>query len=581
MKKYQIYKYGNHTIRAEGQKGQYFEIFKFAFWPEFNVKRLNISDILTSGKWIKKSDEIGGIGEQCSKDSSSRKYFTVEKSKLWIYGASDPNYGKLQIKLNINDYIIDTNGNHQDYKLLFESEEMRFTFYMIDLISIEQNPVLLYCIYYMGDRSDKIIQESPYQSISQQNFISKKYGQGLPENKQIHVHSDSSVTHISDCIFTDIRLSDWYFIKLDKEISFVGNRFEFSTFDDYPTPIYLDKKLHGKMIISHCTFIKCKSKQYSGNVLHCNCEADVTIEKCKFINCGNDESQTIVKSHASQKHFVNFTSCTFMFDNENLSCCAIETESSVNVFFDSCTFLKCQVSKIQLTIAFFQFTNNYVTSANKQIILINILKNKVNISSNIFLNSHLIGSKYIKIIHDINEIIFYNNTFSGFISKGNKMAYSTLYLQRYTKLKSNLIINTCKFINNHNNNSVFQIGNSFSPINTAVKFINSKFYDNSCFKENGGALTISINYELIIKNCTFKSNKASNNGVALALYQIRKIDIISCTFEENKANYISSSSTHSMKIEGYGGAIYIKSCQKDRKLHFQIKFSFQWFCNLH
>ena len=35
-----IYEYGDHTIRVVGQKGQYFEIFKFSFWPEFNAKRL-------------------------------------------------------------------------------------------------------------------------------------------------------------------------------------------------------------------------------------------------------------------------------------------------------------------------------------------------------------------------------------------------------------------------------------------------------------------------------------------------------------------------------------------------------------
>ena len=141
-----IYDHGYHTIKAVGIPGQYFEIYKFAFWPEKEVRRLNMSEMPTTGKFItKKSEEIDG------NFLNARKSFTIGAYKLRIYGISAPHHGKLHIKFNKINHVVDTDSITQEFKLLFESEKIDFTTDSLDFVAIENKPVLIHCVYYLYD----------------------------------------------------------------------------------------------------------------------------------------------------------------------------------------------------------------------------------------------------------------------------------------------------------------------------------------------------------------------------------------------------------------------------------------------
>lgn len=500
-----------------------------------------MSEMSTTGKFInKKSDEIDG------NFLNAKKSFTIGASKLWIYGISAPHHGKLHIKFNKINHVVDTDSITQEFKLLFESEKIDFTTDSLDLVAIENKPVLIHCVYYLYD--------PPVQMESRRSldFVNKNFTKKLPENKQIYIESNSEIAQITGCTFADIESSSTYFIRLAKEVLFYQNNFEFSTFGDYSAPIYLDDEFQGSLTISHCTFVKCVARENNGNVLYCDSDANFTFECCIFINCGNNRSQTMIKSQSSIGCNANFTNCSFLFDLDCFSCCVYEADFSGNALFDHCEFSKCSVANIAHRIDSFEFTSNIVTSSLQQIIFINNLKRKLTISFNIFKNSILNDTNFITLIHNINEIELFNNTFSNF-SAVNHENHSFLYLQRYTHIKSYVIFNECRFLNIQNDCSAFQIGCSFATANAAIDFVNCEFINNTCTKGKGGALSVSIEHELLISKCTFKNNKAKCHGGALVLHNIKNVEIISCTFDGNRANDISSSDG----IKGRGGAIYI------------------------
>ncbi|KAK8878408.1 hypothetical protein M9Y10_005180 [Tritrichomonas musculus] len=115
-------------------------------------------------------------------------------------------------------------------------------------------------------------------SRSNLNFINKEFIKTLPENKQVYIEKESSISLISGCTFTNIELPNTYIVILDKEVMFFDNNFEFYTFGDYPSPIYLNKSFHGSINISHCKFHRCKSRENGGNVLNCIGKADILFE---------------------------------------------------------------------------------------------------------------------------------------------------------------------------------------------------------------------------------------------------------------------------------------------------------------
>lgn len=94
-------------------------MFKFAFWPELKARRLNITDMDSTGDWVLESDEIGGIREYSTKQGSS-KSLTIEAPKLWVYGTPDPGHGRMRISFNTIDQVVDTKGDRKDGKLLWQ-----------------------------------------------------------------------------------------------------------------------------------------------------------------------------------------------------------------------------------------------------------------------------------------------------------------------------------------------------------------------------------------------------------------------------------------------------------------------------
>lgn len=138
----------------------------------------------------------------------------------------------------------------------------------------------------------------------------------------------------------------------------------------------------------------------------------------------------------------------------------------------------------------------------------------------------------------MNEIEPFNNTFSNF-SAVNHENHSFLYLQRYAHIKSYVIFNECRLHNIQNDCSAFQIGCSSVTANVAIDFVNCEYINNTCTKGKGGALSVSIEHELLVSKCTFKNNKAKCHGGALVLHNMKNAGIISDS------------------IKGRGGAIYI------------------------
>ncbi|KAK8878407.1 hypothetical protein M9Y10_005179 [Tritrichomonas musculus] len=161
------------------------------------------------------------------------------------------------------------------------------------------------------------------------------------------------------------------------------------------------------------------------------------------------------------------------------------------------------------------------------------------------------------LIHNISEIVLFNNSFLGFSSRGNIL----MNFKRYANTKTYLFVSECEFINNKNDYSIFQIGHASSlPLNVALNFSKCKFIKNICYEGNGGAIALNINHELSLTNCCFINNKAFLHGGALTLYKNKRVDIISCIFEKNEANCILTSfHKQDNKQKGRGGALYIYS----------------------
>lgn len=305
-----------------------------------------MSEMPTTGKFItKKSEEIDG------NFLNARKSFTIGASKLRIYGISAPHHGKLHIKFNKINHVVDTDSITQEFKLLFESEKIDFTTDSLDFVAIENKPVLIHCVYYLYD--------PPVQMESRHSldFIKKILQKNIPESKQIFIESNSEITQITGCTFADIELSSVYFIRLAKDVLFYQNKFEFSTFGDYSSPIYLDDDFQGSLTISHCTFVKCAARENNGNVLYCDSDVNFTFENCLFVNCGNNRSQT----QSSIGCIANFTNCSFLFDIDRFSCCANEANFSGNVLFGHRKFSKCHAANIAHRIDSFEFASIFAT----------------------------------------------------------------------------------------------------------------------------------------------------------------------------------------------------------------------------
>lgn len=495
--------------------------------------------------------------------------------------------------MNVKFHTLDANINtygpvRKDCILLYESEELPFGLYNLDTSCVTPD-ILIYCVYYEYNPPPQTQAPFPprtYYPETDQTYINKKFtGLTIP-NEQLIVAVNSKINQISGCTFTDISEDKYYFIRLDKEIPFFDNRIEFTTIQNkkIPAPILLNYV--GKFSVVGCTFIKCRADNNKGNVLTSDLATEVDFETCTFLNCGNKDDQAITKFYEASSS-IKYVGCTFYFDIETLSCPAISGKSS-NIIIDRCSFTKCAAVNIEsqtipAKTKFFQFTNKVVTSSNQRIINVNnFLHTKSIISGNTFNKHNLFNSYFIVLRHDISEDIeFFNNTFSSMTTNGTNIIYGGsigLLVETKNYVENSLVFDSCKFIGNKNNwdkapyffGGAFQYGYSKSIANTSMKFVACEFKDNVCTNRKGGALAISINYDLYISDCIFENNSAGQEGGAIYIYEkivdpktdkqigealrMESITITNCQFKLNKgkegnAVYIEEENIDKVKLD--------------------------------
>ncbi|KAK8854425.1 hypothetical protein M9Y10_016987 [Tritrichomonas musculus] len=563
-----VYQYGTHTITAKGIQGQKFSLFKFAFWPHLKSKRLNISEMESTGKWILESDEIGGTREY-SQSQGASKSLTIEASKLWVYGTPDPGHGQLRISFNAIDQIVNTAGTRKDGTLMFESEEIPTTFHQLDLVSVDSKPVLIYCVYYLYDPPQPT--RMPYPSRTpipgtNMSFIDKTFtgsdivqiNNGQPQYKD--------VKQISGCTFKNIAKSRNYFIRLDSEVLFYDNRIEFdkASFDN-PAPIFLTQVFKGQMTISRCTFIRCASSDHNdGNVLNIRGTLDAFIEDCRFVNCyaeGRD-GQAVVQFNEKNNNLVKFTDCTFQFSTSTGACHAFNGNNS-KLIFNHCTLSKCGAAILTNDVNQFEFTNNVVTSAGQDLIKIdNLLKASPIITGNTFKFNEIDSSNLITLIHTVDRIDFINNSFVSNTLIGNGKSVEGggigLFVKKSTDTANRLYFINCSFDENKNNyadsnsneGGALHLGSSPS---TELIIQKCQFKGNSCQQGRGAAISTTTKADVTIEDCTFEKNVAKTEGNVLYISQDSttevKLSIKRCNFIDNGDNQKSMISGSCVGLE--------------------------------
>lgn len=116
---------------------------------------------------------------------------------------------------------------------------------------------------------------------------------------------------------------------------------------------------------------------------------------------------------------------------------------------------------------------------------------------------------------------------------------------------------------------VVQYESHFEMINSTIS--------NCISSKEGGAFSYLSNLRnfsdenVLIDNCHFKSNKASQNGGAVGIHSSGIIRIINVTFEKNTANYKQQTSLELLidedqTQEGKGGALFINPTNKENSI---------------
>ena len=175
-------------------------------------------------------------------------------------------------------------------------------------------------------------------------YIDKEFDQTLPYF-QILATEHSIFRQISGCKFNDISENFNYFITLEKEIVLFDNVIYYSSLRlDQPAPINI--RYNGRFIMRNCSFENSIHKDNNGaNVLFCdnNYQIDALFESCKFINCGNDLNQIILKIDR-QDSTIRIINCSFSFDS-SVPSKVIDTDST-NVIIKDSNFTKTGVVSI-------------------------------------------------------------------------------------------------------------------------------------------------------------------------------------------------------------------------------------------
>ena len=500
----QVYTYGEHTITARGIKGDTFSIFKFAFWPHLKSRRLNISEMKSTGTWEQESDEIGGIRE-FSKAKDSSKSLTIEASKLWVYGTPDPQHGKMRISFNTLDEIVDTRQPREDCKLLFESGDIPSTFHQLDLVAIESRPILIYVVYYLYDPPQQTPMAHPSRSPHPQANLS--YIDKLFENVKVPQIKDTHTKQISGCTFKNIVKDNAnYFIRAEQsEILFYNNRFEFTTAStDNPGILFLSQTLSGKFTISQCTFINCVSSDGDGNAVNCRANIELTIEGSRFVNCFVPNAKKppgVIRFSQEDRDqgSLKINDCTFQFSINTQSCPALYGRCP-SAIIKGCTFSKCCAANITNKVNSFTFADNIITYSAHQGIIIGQLEGTANISGNAFKFNKVTDSCYLLLTgtKDTSNLYITKNTFEN------------------CKAKDFVIQVSHKKPEIENNQFVFDVNDANSACG-AINSVGSGFSCKFCTFTRAfsrGAITVKQTAQqtdpVIVSNCVFDNCGGAN-----------------------------------------------------------------------
>lgn len=183
-----ILEYKEHTVKIF-TKGDQYELFKLAYWPTLDAKRLNCTDFSTSpeswtNKWKTETDGIGGIRKYKADGSAIIKF---ECTRFWIYGLKDNNYPDLHIYYNGKSETVSTHSNpRQQNVLLFESPEFEYSPITVNL-KPSSGDLIIYCIYYEISSAKAPIPIS----VSLKEMNAQNYDQCSNKNNDKNVNFDS------------------------------------------------------------------------------------------------------------------------------------------------------------------------------------------------------------------------------------------------------------------------------------------------------------------------------------------------------------------------------------------------------
>lgn len=151
-----VYPYGKHTIRAEGNET--FSIHKFAFWPSCKAKRINITSFNLTGNWTAETDDIGGQRSYAQWGSAISSIF--QANKLWIYGTKATwhrtasfSFGSYVSK-QLNEQIEESEKPREDFVLIYESPY--FAYRKEKVVFQLHQAFLLNYIYYLDEPTSAV-----------------------------------------------------------------------------------------------------------------------------------------------------------------------------------------------------------------------------------------------------------------------------------------------------------------------------------------------------------------------------------------------------------------------------------------
>lgn len=544
--------YREHTIKITG-KGEIYELYKLVYWPMLEAKRLNSTELYKSDGWIRESDGIGGVREYTNQEGRAAT-ISIICTKIWVYSSISNNHDHLI--LNFDDQQFDLNlksDNRVDASLVFESEDVMYGRYSITFYST--GTTMLYCIYYLND--PPLPTNTPHPSRTSYPETNMTYIDRIFTNyiltDQIEVIEDSPIDQISGCRFINILENIDYLIRIEKEIPFFDNYFEYEMNQPYPCSPLLNN-FNGHFSIVNCTFINSRGRvRRGGNVFtsHLNYIIDLCFESCTFINCGNLTNETIIKI-MNNDSTLKMIDCMIKFDNEINSSKVIDVSCS-SVVIDNCEFQKSGTILIDTSNFFnssFQFTNNKVSLISQLFINITKLTSCPLIDNNHFHDISISNSSFISIVHFLNEIEFKNNTFESI--KNDRFDSFCFVIEHFNHNCSTIIFSQCTFVDNENNRSsdsifcmggAFQFGFDLRTENCSVNFLNCEFNRNTCFNGKGGALALSVLNDVLISDCVFSENSAEDedgssifiigNSTQKVQHPLNSVSIKNCQFMKN------------------------------------------------